>query len=73
MEEVFDACERAGETYLAFRLPREGADGGVVAEGEGEKVGVGIGTPGVEEGRVESEREKRRRGGGGKRKSVVGV
>ena len=73
MEDVFDACERARETYLAFRLPREGADGGSVGmgEGEGEKVGIGIGTPGVEEGRVESESNKRRRGGGSKRKSVV--
>lgn len=72
MEEVFDACERAGETYLAFRLPREGVDGLVVAESEG-ATPMGMGTPGVDEGRVEGEREKRRKSGAaGKRKSVVG-
>ncbi|KAF2867906.1 hypothetical protein BDV95DRAFT_164885 [Massariosphaeria phaeospora] len=27
MNEVFDKCKRADETYLAFRLPRDGADG----------------------------------------------
>ncbi|KAJ4326015.1 hypothetical protein N0V94_000380 [Neodidymelliopsis sp. IMI 364377] len=26
MDDVFDTCKRAEETYLAFRLPREGAD-----------------------------------------------
>lgn len=25
MNEVFDKCKRADETYLAFRLPKEGA------------------------------------------------
>lgn len=26
MEEVFDKCKRADETYLAFRLPKDGED-----------------------------------------------
>lgn len=26
MNEVFDRCKRADETYLAFRLPRDGED-----------------------------------------------
>ena len=26
MEEVFDRCRRADETYLAFRLPKDGED-----------------------------------------------
>ncbi|OSS43199.1 hypothetical protein B5807_12163 [Epicoccum nigrum] len=73
MEDVFDACDRARETYLAFRLPREGAEGQVAAEGEGATpLGTGTGTPGVDEGRLEGEREKRRKSGpAAKRKSVA--
>ncbi|KAL5119543.1 hypothetical protein ACEQ8H_002608 [Pleosporales sp. CAS-2024a] len=43
MEEVFDKCKRASETYLAFRLPRDG-DGEQHAE---KKVRSGDVTPGI--------------------------
>lgn len=50
MEEVFDKCTRAGETYLAFRLPRErsGVDG---KEKEKEVEGTPVGDGGVIGGR----------------------
>jgi hypothetical protein len=42
MDEVFDKCKRASETYLAFRLPREGD-----AEPADKKIRSGDITPGV--------------------------
>jgi hypothetical protein len=42
MDEVFDKCKRAEETYLAFRLPREG-DGDMAEK----RIRSGDGTPGV--------------------------
>ncbi|KAH7079155.1 hypothetical protein BKA63DRAFT_438817 [Paraphoma chrysanthemicola] len=42
MDEVFDKCKRAEETYLAFRLPRDG-DG----ETADKRIRSGDGTPGV--------------------------
>jgi hypothetical protein len=40
MDEVFDKCKRAGETYLAFRLPRDGE-----ADTTEKRVRSGDGTP----------------------------
>jgi hypothetical protein len=40
MDEVFDKCKRAGETYLAFRLPRD-----VDVEAADKKAKSGEGTP----------------------------
>ncbi|KAF2132321.1 hypothetical protein P153DRAFT_415851 [Dothidotthia symphoricarpi CBS 119687] len=57
MEEVFQRCRRAGETYLAFRLPRE--EGVREVEGDGGVGGV-LGTVG--EGGV--------MGGGGEKKKA---
>jgi hypothetical protein len=42
MDEVFDKCKRAGETYLAFRLPRDGD-----AEPADKRIRSGDITPGV--------------------------
>tara|TARA_R110002003_G_scaffold288_15_gene18463 strand:- start:17271 stop:19232 length:1962 start_codon:yes stop_codon:yes gene_type:complete len=42
MDEVFDKCKRAEETYLAFRLPREG-DGDMAEK----RIRSSDGTPGV--------------------------
>ena len=42
MDEVFDKCKRAEETYLAFRLPR---DGDADAEHAAKRVRSGDGTP----------------------------
>lgn len=50
MEEVFDTCTRAEETYLAFRLPRDGAGAGdadVGRSGEGTPVGTPAGDAGL--------------------------
>ncbi|KAF2681317.1 hypothetical protein K458DRAFT_420812 [Lentithecium fluviatile CBS 122367] len=43
MNAIFDTCRRAEETYLAFRLPREGVD----AEGEEKRIKSGDATPTV--------------------------
>jgi hypothetical protein len=43
MDEVFDKCKRAGETYLAFRLPRDGEP----VEPVEKRVRSGEGTPGI--------------------------
>jgi hypothetical protein len=44
MDEVFDKCKRAEETYLAFRLPR---DGDADAEHAAKRIRSGDVTPGV--------------------------
>lgn len=44
MDEVFDTCRRAEETFLAFRLPRENA---ADAEGDDKKAKSGDATPAV--------------------------
>ena len=81
MNEVFDTCRRADETFLAFRLPKEGIEererGSMtpaVATPGPDAVGVGgdkkrgrgaEGTPGVEGGE-----RKKSSGGGRVRKSL---
>ncbi|KAF3004022.1 hypothetical protein E8E13_000067 [Curvularia kusanoi] len=74
MEEVFDTCRRAEDTYLAFRLPRDGAtealDPGKSADA------TPVGTPGVEAagtGGFGAEKEKRKSVAGRSRKSVAAL
>lgn len=70
MEEVFDSCARAEETYLAFRLPRDGA-----AEAEAGTSGAGtpVGTPVGDGGAVALAEKRRSVAAGRSRKSVVGL
>lgn len=61
MNEIFDTCRRAEETFLAFRLPREG---GPVAEVEEEKKGKASGdggTPRVDDAGAEKKKASRSR------------
>ncbi|ORY19855.1 hypothetical protein BCR34DRAFT_595300 [Clohesyomyces aquaticus] len=70
MDEVFDTCKRAEETYLAFRLPIEGA-----ADGEGEKseaVPV-MSTPSADVIMTGMGSVEKRKGAGRPRRSLVDV
>lgn len=71
MEEVFDTCKRAEDTYLAFRLPRDGAVEGDAGAKSSDATPVG--TPGADVGMggMGAVVEKRKSGAARSRKSVV--
>ena len=79
MNQIFDTCRRAEETFLAFRLPKEGVVEAEMEEkrrvGDGLGTGTGTGTPKVGAldqdvvmGGMGSERKK---SGARARKSIV--